>query len=476
MPDSGNDHDSIRSLPEDLKRCVPADASGDVDVWREGDGPAAKSSLIRVRLSKNVPQITESPESSCPAPESTRRLPRLATTRLVRKTPATASQRQDPVVQSVLLLLTLLVMLATARFAVPRIVEEVRYAWHRGQLRAEYETGVDGLKNVSLDTLSDAYQMVTASVGPSVVHIDVQRPRDPIDKKLAAMLPRGGSQVADQGSGVIVDGSGFILTNRHVIADGEAIHVTLSDGRRVPAHVVGMDLLTDLAVLQIEADRLFAIQWGDSDRCRVGSPVWAVGSPFGLDRTVTFGILSGKHRVVSAVSQHGARGQYQDFMQSDVAVNPGNSGGPLVDARGTLIGINTAIVGDTYQGVSFSIPSNVAKQIYQKILETGSVHRGWLGVVLEEVAVSDVRDGEFRVRGARVQMIPEEHSPAAQAGLHPGDIIRAVDDTPISDVGHLMRLIGNAAEGVSVRLKVHRDEQTLDLVVVLGSRPLEIDQ
>ena len=147
---------------------------------------------------------------------------------------------------------------------------------------------------------------------------------------------------------------------------------------------------TDLAVLKVDADELIPIEWGDSDRCRVGSPVWAVGSPFGLDQTVTFGILSGKHRMVED-STH-----YQDFMQSDVAVNPGNSGGPLVDARGSLVGINTAIVGESYQGVSFAVPSNVAKQVYERLKEIGRVDRGWLGVRLSEVEDENLIGGNLR--------------------------------------------------------------------------------
>ncbi|MGI9473825.1 MAG: S1C family serine protease, partial [Rubripirellula sp.] len=234
-------------------------------------------------------------------------------------------RRPDPITQSLMLLATMTLMLAAARFVVPRVVEEIRYAWYRGELRAEYESGTEGLRNVSLDALSEAYQMVTSAVGPSVVHIDIQQ--RPAIAGAGALQLRSKSmfQGSDQGSGIVVDQEGYILTNRHVILDGEDINVTLSDGRRVAAVVVGADALTDLALLKVDAEGLMPIAWGDSDRCRVGSPVWAVGSPFGLDRTVTFGILSGKHRKIRASTQ------YQDFMQSDVAVNPGNSGGPLVD-------------------------------------------------------------------------------------------------------------------------------------------------
>lgn len=388
---------------------------------------------------------------------------------------ARAQGGSDALTQSLFLMATMLVLLATARYAVPRIVEEIRYAWHRGELRAEYETGIDGLKNVSLDALSDAYQMVTATVGPSVVHIDVQRRVDPSGDALSALLPGGGSP-SDQGSGVIVDQAGYVLTNRHVISEGDQISVTLSDGRRLPATVLGSDSLTDLAVLKIDADRLIPIRWGDSDRCKVGSPVWAVGSPFGLDRTVTFGILSGKHRMVRASNHYGAREEYQDFMQSDVAVNPGNSGGPLVDARGTLVGINTAIVGETYQGVSFSIPSNVVRKVYDKIRLTGVVQRGWLGVQLAQVDDDSIIGEDLRIRGARVEQVNPPDSPAGRAGVLPGDIIRAVDGVTVTDVGHLMRLIGNAMAGANVRLEVIRDGQTQELQVLLGKRPDHLDR
>ena len=370
--------------------------------------------------------------------------------------------QSSPVTQSLTLLATIGLILLAARFLVPEVVEEVRYAWHRGELRAEYETGTDGLKNVSLEALSDAYELVTATVGPSVVHIDVSR-RVPLAQAgqssymTSRLLPN-----SDQGSGVVVDSEGFLLTNRHVISDGEDITVTLSDGRRLPALVVGTDTLTDLAVLKVDATELIPIAWGDSDRCRVGSPVWAVGSPFGLDRTVTFGIVSGKHRKVRASTQ------WQDFMQSDVAVNPGNSGGPLVDARGTLIGINTAIVGDTYQGVSFSVPSNVAKKIYTRIKSSGRVERGWLGVSLKAVSDERLVGGNLRMRGALVDFLHDKTGPAARSGVREGDVIRSVNGTAVRDIQHLMQLIGEAIPGEQVKLKIDRFGEELKIPVVLG--------
>ncbi len=444
----------MSQLPVYPSAVSPRDISADPRVVPRSEG------VLRVDGGKDCATLAE------PAPKASRRSAKESKRR--------ARSRHDPIIQSAMLLVTMGVMLAASRFAVPGIVEEIRYAWHRGELRAEYESGTDGLRNVSLDALSDAYQMVTAAVGPSVVHIEVQR-RPSVDSAgMGRLIP--GLSMSDQGSGVIVDAEGYLLTNRHVIADGEDITVTLSDGRRESAVIVGTDELTDLAVLKIDAKHLIPITWGDSDRCRVGSPVWAVGSPFGLDRTVTFGILSGKHRNVRASTQ------YQDFMQSDVAVNPGNSGGPLVDARGTLVGINTAIMGETYQGVSFSIPSNVVRQIYDRIRNTGHVERGWLGVELaEEVPDHLLQGDDRRVRGALVTAVPTSFatvqgdlpavSPAGLAGVRRGDIILSIDKTAIRDRGHVMRVIGNTASGVIVKVRVARDDEVIVIDIELGSRP-----
>jgi serine protease Do len=379
-------------------------------------------------------------------------------------------RQSDSLTHALTVLATISLMLLSARFVIPQIVEEMRYAWHRGELRAEYQSGRDGLRNVSLDALSDAYQMVTSAVGPSVAHIDVERRLVSESEKLAQQFFRGGMPPTDQGSGVIVDQDGYILTNRHVILGGESISVTLSDGRQLSAEVVGSDALTDLALLKIQADDLLPIAWGDSDDSKVGAPVWAVGSPFGLDRTITFGILSGKHRMVRASTQ------YQDFMQSDVAVNPGNSGGPLVNARGRLIGINTAIVGDTYQGVSFSIPSNVAKQVYLQLRSSGRVERGWLGVKLRDV-VYDPQSGESpRLRGALVDYLINDEAPAAIAGMLEGDRIRSVNDVRIEDMAHLMRVIGSTLIGSTVSVQIDRGSEEIKLDVVLGARPSELNQ
>ena len=308
--------------------------------------------------------------------------------------------------------------------------------------------------------------MVTAKAGPSVVHIDVHRADGPGPRPDPRELLGGpGMPISDQGSGVVVDADGFILTNMHVVLKAKDIWVTLSDGRQVDAEVVGYDKPTDIAVLKVDVDRLMPIRWGDSETIQVGSPVWAIGSPFGLERTVTFGIISGKHRVVRADDR------YQDFMQSDVAVNPGNSGGPLVDSRGTLIGINTAIVGETYQGVSFSVPSAVARKVYESIRETGSVERGWLGVSLETVPEDQLLSGDLRTRGAKIVAFAEGRSEAASVGLAPGDIVTKVDGAPIRDVPHLIQVVGNAMAGTTIDLTIIRENNELNFSIRLGRKP-----
>lgn len=385
-------------------------------------------------------------------------------------TPVTANESRIstyPGFQILAGLSALISFLIMVRFLVPQIIEESRYSWYRGELRARHEAGGNGLKNVSLNTLSEAYQMLTQYVGPSVVHIDVTREGssdDELRKFLNSIPVEKWGLVSDQGSGVVIDRSGYVITNLHVIAGANDITVVLSDGKRCPGLVVGVDSLTDLALLKIDADSLIPINWGDSDECRVGTPVWAIGSPFGLDRTVTFGILSGKNRLVRASSR------YQDFMQSDAAINPGNSGGPLVNSSGQLIGINTAIVGDTFRGVSFSIPSNIVREVYGRLKTSGRFVRGWLGLSLEEHVSTD-----SNINGAVVSSLVGADSPGAKAGILPGDIIRKIADEEIKSVGHLMRLAASMEIGSQTKLEIERSGKVLLVDIVVGKRPYDSD-
>ncbi|MEY4567565.1 MAG: putative periplasmic serine endoprotease DegP-like precursor, partial [Planctomycetota bacterium] len=377
-------------------------------------------------------------------------------------------------------LLVVLVLLLAVRLVVPTLVEEIRYAWFRGQLRAQYDTSGQALQQVSMGGLNDVSKLISQKVGPSVVHINVRdvannRWRDLLEGEQApeALMLQG------QGSGVLVDDQGHILTNYHVIESGTEIEVSLSDGRRVLAKVVGVDHITDIALLKVDVDHLMPITWGDSDAAEVGSLVWAAGSPYGLKSSFTLGILSGKHRTdlrgnrFEPAAGERDRGVYRDLMQSDVAVNPGNSGGPLMNSRGELIGINTAIVGDSYRGISFAIPSNVAKSVYERLLESGSVERGWLGVRLADY-VED-QEGETRTGlGALVSDIPaSDDSPARKGGVEVGDVIVEFNGQKVPDHFTLKRFIGEAGPNAEVKMVVVRKGKRLELKLTLGARPDE---
>ncbi len=384
---------------------------------------------------------------------------------------------------TLLSLMVVLVLLIAVRLIVPSLVESVRYGWYRGQLRAEYEMSGERLKHVSLDSLADVSQMVSQRVGPSVVHINLLQgaeDQSPMQKILMHQTPK--HFVEGQGSGFVVDKAGYILTNHHVVDGVGKIDVTTSDGRRLEAEVVGVDPPTDLALLKVDATDLMPIRWGNSEQIVVGSPVWAVGSPFGLQQTVTFGIISGKHRV----DLHGTRYEssvragtaYGDLMQSDVALNPGNSGGPLVNSMGDVIGVNAAILGETYRGISFSIPSKVAMRVAQQLVKAGEVARGWLGVSMKDLEDEQRFNSEGRAQaGVLVIGFPRTgDSPAHDAGIEIGDVILSFNGKPVMNQTELMGFIGEADAGTVVPIEVRRGGDTLAMQVTLGKRAREIDQ
>ena len=365
-------------------------------------------------------------------------------------------------------LLSFLAVLLGISYLVPYIAEQTQYAITRGRQRAEHEYALKNLGGTSLGQLSRAYQMVSQAVGPSVVHINTQGGQtDVLTRPMFGPLPR--MPMEGQGSGCIVDPAGYILTNYHVVRDAREITVSLADGRRVPGKIVGYDQPTDLAVLKIEADKLIPAQWGDSEAVEVGALVWAVGSPFGLERTITSGILSAKHRAGLAGTP------YQDFLQSDAAVNPGNSGGPLVNSDGQVIGINTAIVGDAYQGVSFAIPSSVAQEVVERIRAEGLVRRGWLGVGLDEVTQEQAdRLGLPSTAGVYIIKVIDQNeggSPAAQGGIKAGDVILRWNDVVVANPTALSTMVARTPIGSRAKVVLFRDGQEITVEVVVGQRP-----
>jgi len=364
------------------------------------------------------------------------------------------------------------ILLAAAlfRWVTPSAIEEIRYSLSRGEQRAKYETAKEFVQHEPLQQISYMYGAVSDIVGPSVVHINTsnarQETREFNDEENLVLPPP--EEIQGQGSGVIIDSDGYIITNFHVIRGSTSIQVVIAGRQPMDAQVVGVDPPTDLAVLHVEAEGLIAAEWGDSDTVNVGSLVWAAGSPFGLERTITSGILSAKHRAGKAGTV------YQDFLQSDAAVNPGNSGGPLVNSEGQVIGINTAIVGQTYQGISFAIPSNVAKNVFDRIRKEGRVSRGWLGVQHGEVTPDRADALGLPVgQGAYVENVVGDRlgpSPAQKAGIERGDVIIAWNGVPIESPMKLSRQVAQTSVGETVEVIVIRAGQQTPLEVTVGER------
>jgi serine protease Do len=267
------------------------------------------------------------------------------------------------------------------------------------------------------------------------------------------------------GSGVIVDASGIALTNAHVVEKATEIEVITLDGSKHKAKVVGADKKTDLAVLKLDdgkAQFKFA-RLGDSDRMQVGDWVIAVGSPFGLQATVTAGIVSAKARNIG-------QGPFDDFIQTDAAINPGNSGGPLVNMAGEVIGINTAIVAGG-SGIGFAIPSNMAKKIYTEINSKGRVTRGWLGVSIQPLTAELAKS--FNAKDTKGVLISDVigESPAAKAGLKPGDILLEFDGKKVEAPADLQRTVGLAQPGQEAKMKIWRDQGEKTIDIRIGEAP-----
>ena len=317
---------------------------------------------------------------------------------------------------------------------------------------------------------SETFSTLAAALSPAMVNIQIKRQitgttHDPFYDYFFGFPQRQGPQFGEGlGSGFIINPDGHVLTNNHVVADAVSVTVSLSDGREFAAKLVGADPRTDLALLKIEgATDLTAMPLGDSDALRIGEWVMAIGNPFGLDHTVTAGIVSAKGR---KEVQPGSEPMYANFIQTDASINPGNSGGPLLNMAGEVVGINTAIV-RSGQGIGFAIPSNMAKTLIPQ-LARGKVERSWLGVALQEVTPPLAESmGLDRAEGALVRNVYPK-SPAKAAGLQAGDIIISFDGKPVKDSSDLPWMAAIAGVGVEVEVTLVREGKQIKKSVVMG--------
>lgn len=319
-------------------------------------------------------------------------------------------------------------------------------------------------------SLSRVFQSVAKKVEPAVVHIR-QFNKVPRYRRDIFGFPRMAEaqlQETGLGSGVIVSADGYILTNNHVAQNVETLLVRLLDRRELEAKVVGRDPATDLAVLKIDARDLAYAEFADSDSVEVGEWLLAIGSPFGFSNTVTSGIVSAKGR-----SGIGGLQGYQDFIQTDAAVNPGNSGGPMLNLEGRIIGINSAIASRSggYQGISFAIPSNIAKTIMDSLVKTGRVTRGWLGVDLGDGSADSDPTGRRRGAAPEVTIASVvDRSPAKAAGLKVGDVVLNFRGRGIEDVDRLRTMIALTPPDTTVPVEVRRGGTRMTFEVKVGDQ------
>ena len=279
--------------------------------------------------------------------------------------------------------------------------------------------------------------------------------------------PRGFEQ-RGVGSGFVMSREGYILTNNHVVEDADQIKVKLTNGKEYEGKIIGRDPKTDLALIKIKASSdLQPLNLGNSDDLKVGSWVVAVGSPFGLEQTVTAGIVSAKGRVIGS-------GPYDNFIQTDASINPGNSGGPLIDMKGEVVGINTAIIASG-QGIGFAIPINMAKEVAPQLQEKGHVTRGWLGVSIQEVTPALAKSFDLKEKkGALVAQVVSG-SPAEKAGIEQGDVIVEFDGKEVTDSKDLPRIVASTPIGKAVTIKLLRNGKALDRQVKVGEMEEKVE-
>jgi serine protease Do len=352
------------------------------------------------------------------------------------------------------------------------------------------EDTVPSISREAIDILSKTNQAmaeVVAAVKPSVVNISSTKTvkihgfgfpfDDPFFKRFFGDefgffdKPREYKQ-SGLGSGVIVSKDGYILTNNHVVKDAEEILVKLSDKREFKGKIIGTDPKTDLAVIKIDADRLPVIKLGDSDKLKVGETVIAIGNPYGLSQTVTSGIVSAKGRANVGIAD------YEDFIQTDAPINPGNSGGALVNIKGELIGINTAIFSTSggYQGIGFAIPTNMAKAVMESLIKEGKVIRGWLGVVIQPVTKDIAK--YFKLKNEKGALVADvvQDSPAEKAGIQRGDVIIEYNGKEVDDPDHLKNMVASTLPDTKVEITIIRDGKQKTVNVKIDELPADIQK
>src|SRR5215510_5596443 len=327
--------------------------------------------------------------------------------------------------------------------------------------------------------LSRTFINVAKQVKPAVVNIDIVER----SKRSSVQLPEGFPQIPGlgtprrqkgTGSGVIISADGYILTNNHVAGEAEQINVKLADGRELKARVVGKDTETDLAVIKVDAQNLTFARLGDSDKLEQGEWVIALGSPFGLQQTMTAGIVSATGRDLGVQG-----GQFTNFIQTDASINPGNSGGPLINMDGEVVGINTLIFSQngTSSGIGFAIPANLAQKVYAQWIKSGKVTRGYLGVSLRPVSPSLAKaTGYNGSEGAVVDDLPRDYSPAGNAGLRSGDVIVEFDGKHVTSPKQLTEMVADTPVGKPTQVKYVRDGRTEVATIKLGERPSRIGE
>ena len=365
------------------------------------------------------------------------------------------------------------------------IVIGLIFAYVKGKVVSEeswFDTNRANVKTVAFDKGLPSFSELVKNVKPSIVNISTTTvikgpdlrerffgPSNPFGdffgndffEKFFGDTPNRGFKQRSLGSGFIIDREGFILTNNHVIEKAQIIKVKLSDGKEYDAEVIGRDAKTDIALIKINAKQNLPVAtFGDSDKLEVGDWVVAVGNPFGLEHTVTAGIVSAKGRVIGA-------GPYDDFIQTDASINPGNSGGPLLNLGGNVVGINTAIISGG-QGIGFAIPINVAKDLLPQLKSKGKVVRGWLGVVIQKVTPEIAKSfGLKESDGALVSDVMEQ-SPAEKAGIKRGDVIVSFNGKKIKDMDMLPRLVGSTEIGKKIKVGIIRDGKQIETEVAIG--------